>query len=519
MKPITHGGSDLLEADAAHPNKVELHLAGSIGIPEDHPSTPRSIHLTLNKPRDRSSVVFGFSHSFPQSPTFSTMSSAAGSMPRSNSPSAGSDAEQATHWPFKEALHSRRLVLVEDCSVVVEGYPVRVWDELPNSAVIVPISSDSDEGIPSAVLVVGLSVRRPFDDDYEAFIHVLRSQLASGIAAVRAYEAEMRRVEDLAALDRAKSLLFSNVSHELRTPLTLVAGPIDDLLAETADGPKKEILVMARRNIRRLTRLVSTLMDVSRLEAGRLKGSFRRVNLGIMTRDLAALFRGAIERAKLTFIVKCDASTKDVYIDPEHWEKIVFNLIGNALKYTMAGSIHVSLVYEGKEAVFSVRDTGVGIPRADINLVGERFHRVQSVSRSHEGTGIGLALIKELIKLHGGLLTIESSTAAESGDGNHGSVFRVTVPLGSDHLPPDAIERHDAHLSHAETTYGQGIVDEAMLWARDRDKDGSSADSNSDSGGTSGESSSKSGRGLDTNTLYFKKEDTILLVDGQSVGL
>jgi signal transduction histidine kinase len=153
-------------------------------------------------------------------------------------------------------------------------------------------------------------------------------QLASGIAAVRSYEAERQRIDELAALDRAKSMLFSNVSHELRTPLTLVAGPLDDMLRETPEGPKKEMLVMARRNVRRLTRLVSTLMDVSRLEAGRLKGSFRQVNLGVMTRDLAALFRGAIERAKLRYVVEADLSPKDVYVDTEHWEKILFNLIG-----------------------------------------------------------------------------------------------------------------------------------------------------------------------------------------------
>jgi len=221
----------------------------------------------------------------------------------------------AESWPIRDALVSKRLVLVEDCMQLIEGFPIRVWDDLPTSAVIMPISNDSDDGALGAVLVIGLSIRRPFDDDYESFLvclslifrsraddtacvcHVLtcrseltnrlRLQLASGLAAVRSYEAERQRIEELAALDRAKSLLFSNVSHELRTPLTLVAGPLDDLVGEMPEGPKKENLIMARRNVRRLTRLVSTLMDVSRLEAGRLKGSFRLVNLGLVTRDLA----------------------------------------------------------------------------------------------------------------------------------------------------------------------------------------------------------------------------------------
>ena len=183
--------------------------------------------------------------------------------------------------------------------------------------------------------------------------HRLRLQLASGLTAVRSYEAEQLRIEELAALDRAKSLLFSNVSHELRTPLTLLAGPLDDLLNETPDGSRKEMLLMARRNVRRLTRLVSTLMDVSRLEAGRLKGSFRQVNLGSMTRDLAALFRGAIEKAKLSYTVECDLSAHNIYVDPDHWEKIVFNLIGNALKYTMTGFVKVALKYRRSEAVLT----------------------------------------------------------------------------------------------------------------------------------------------------------------------
>lgn len=330
----------------------------------------------------------------------------------------------------------------------------------------------------------------------------------SGLTAVKSYEAEQQRIEELAALDRAKSLLFSNVSHELRTPLTLLAGPLDDLLGETPDGPKKEMLVMARRNVRRLTRLVSTLMDVSRLEAGRLKGSFRSVNLGVMTRDLSALFRGAIERARLQYSVSCDLSPKSVFVDPEHWEKIMFNLIGNALKYTMKGEIKVNLSYSRSEAILSVSDSGVGIPTSDINLVGERFHRVESVSRSHEGTGIGLSLVKELIKLHGGVMEIESRTADETIDQSHGSTFRVRIPLGSDHLPRDAID--ESGLQVSQNTYGRGIVDEAMQWNRDRDSSSAGGSGSSDS---NEESSSASSRGLDPATLYFKKTDVIMLVD------
>ncbi|KAK4687012.1 hypothetical protein P7C73_g3098, partial [Tremellales sp. Uapishka_1] len=496
------------KSDTLYSNVI-LRLGGCVGIPDKHPSTPSTLRMSItSRSRDfRSPGNAAFSTAL-LSPTMSHSSESA--HPGENVDSHFGAAMK--HWPIKEALETKRLVLVEDCSSLIKDFPVRVWDELPDAAVVVPIANDSDEGVPHAVLVVGLSVRRPFDDDYEAFIHVLRLQLASGLAAVRSYEAERQMIDELGQLDRAKSLLFSNISHELRTPLTLVSGPLDDLLRETPEGPRRESLVMARRNVRRLTRLVSTLMDVSRLEAGRLKGSFHPVVLGVFTRDLAALFRAAIEKNKLSFVVDCDTSRQNTFVDPEHWEKIVFNLIGNALKYTMQGHIHVNLTYGANEAVFSVGDSGVGIPSSDLGLVGERFHRVASVSRSHEGTGIGLALVKELIKLHAGTLEIDSHTKEESADGSHGSVFRVRIPLGTEHIPEDSLSL-DPTTGVAQMTYGQGIVDEAMQWNRDRDSSSVDSASESGSGANSGESSGQGSRGLDPSTLYFKKEDVVMLVD------
>ncbi|WVQ95095.1 hypothetical protein IAU59_002189 [Kwoniella sp. CBS 9459] len=482
--------------------KIEVKLAGAVGIPASHRSTPHLLTMSIRQRLRSSATVPRVS----RSPTLSVTSSISGP-PISPLPldDEGPQIDMES-WPIKEALSSNRLVLVEDCSSIIDGYPIRVWDELPTAAIVVPITNESDDGLPSAVLVLGLNIRRPFDDDYESFI------LASGIAAVRSYEAERQRIEELATLDRAKSLLFSNVSHELRTPLTLIAGPLDDLLRETPDGSRKETLTMARRNVRRLTRLVSTLMDVSRLEAGRLKGSFRRVNLGVVTKDLATLFRGAIEKAGLRYDVDCDVHAHDVYVDMEHWEKIIFNLIGNAMKYTMEGSVYVTLKYHTGEAVFAVKDSGVGIPASDIHLIGERFHRVQSVSRSHEGTGIGLALIKELIKLHGGTMSIESNTAEESLDGAHGSTFVVRIPLGSSHLPPDALESGPM-VKSSQANYGQGMVDEAMQWTRNRMSSAESISDETLSDNTVGETNSSGSKSLDPSTLYFKKEDVILLVD------
>lgn len=241
--------------DSPHSAKLNLRLAGLVGVPENHPSTPQQISVTLPARSKDPRPTHPFGRSVTGSPTMSIGSSSLSGPPGRSATSASEDAVRGAvdQWPIKDALLSKRLVLVEDCLQLIDGFPIRVWDDLPSSAIIVPIANDSDEGTPTAVLVIGLSIRRPFDEDYESFIHVLRLQLASGLAAVRSYEAERQRIEELAALDRAKSMLFSNVSHELRTPLTLVAGPLDDLLSEIPDGPKRENLLMARRNVYVLT--------------------------------------------------------------------------------------------------------------------------------------------------------------------------------------------------------------------------------------------------------------------------
>ncbi|EIW68283.1 hypothetical protein TREMEDRAFT_69291 [Tremella mesenterica DSM 1558] len=498
-----------LKAESKKHTRVHLHLVGSIGVPDNHPSTPAKLSVLLPPPEPkkwRSPVdAASLSHSFNSSPAMSSSSVSTGIDDGDSDDGARLSLD---HWPFKEALQSKRVVLVEDCSDLIKGFPVRIWDELPTSAIVIPVNSDSDEGIPSTVLVLGLSIRRPFDDDYESFI------LASGIAAVRSYEAERKRLEELAGLDRAKlpaetGLALSKRSHELRTPLTLISGPIEDMLQGARPGPERVTLEMIRRNTQRL---VSTLMDVSRLEGQRMKGSFRRVDLSQLTRELAVLFNGAMDRAKLKFVIETEPCVREVYVDPEHWEKIVYNLIGNALKYTMKGYVHLSVHYTPTEAIFEVSDSGVGIPASDVPLIGERFHRVNSISRSHEGTGIGLALVKELIKLHGGTMEMESVTAEQSADGSHGSTFRVRLLVGSVHLPRESIDVAD-ETGPKRTTYGDAIVDEALQWSKDKEE--SSADSTSDSNGviSNGNSEGKSSRGLELSTLYFSKEDVVMLVD------
>src|SRR5262245_40360882 len=248
--------------------------------------------------------------------------------------------------------------------------------------------------------------------------------VAAGIATWSAYGGEGQGAEALAELSRAKTAFFSNVSHEFRTPLTLLLGPVSELLAS---GPRTEqdcqSLELIERNGLRLLKLVNTLLDFSRIEAGRMQARFAPIDLCAFTADLASAFRATIERAGLSLRVDCGPLAEPVYVDREMWEKIVLNLISNAFKHTFDGEIVVGLHREGKrhDVVFSVTDTGIGIPPKEVERVFERFHQVPSArSRTHEGSGIGLSLVRELVHLHGGEIDVTSRVG-------EGSTFRIVL--------------------------------------------------------------------------------------------
>ncbi|HYH45121.1 MAG TPA: ATP-binding protein, partial [Thermoanaerobaculia bacterium] len=285
-------------------------------------------------------------------------------------------------------------------------------------------------------LIVGISPRRELDADYQGFLELVAGQIATSLANTRAYEEERRRAEALAELNRAKTAFFSNVSHEFRTPLTLLLGPLEELLAGGRPGlpdplpdQLREPLLVAQRNARRLLRLVNSLLDFSRLEAGRARAAFQETDLAALTADLASVFRSATERVGLALEVDCPLLPEPVWVDREMWEKIVLNLLSNALKFTFEGKIEVTLRAAGGNAELAVRDTGTGMPPAELPHVFERFHRIEGArGRTHEGTGIGLALVQELVRLHGGTVTVETALG-------RGSTFTVAVPLGRAHLP------------------------------------------------------------------------------------
>ncbi|GAB7050692.1 SpoIIE family protein phosphatase [Catenuloplanes indicus] len=306
------------------------------------------------------------------------------------------------------------------------------------------------------VLVLGLSRHLARDDAYLGFCRLVAAQVSNAVANLRAYEHERAQAAALAALDEAKTSFFSNVSHELRTPLTLILGPLEDALATPglAEDARERLEVMQRNGFR-LLKLVNTVLDFSRISAGRLRAAYQPTDLADYTARLASTFRSAIDRAGLRLVVDCPPLPAPVHVDREMWEKIILNLLSNALKFTFTGGVTVRMRAAGPVAVIEVADTGVGVPADEIPQLFERFYRVPGVrSRSHEGTGIGLALVRELIEQHGGTVAV-TSTPGE------GSVFRLTVPFGTAHLPAD---RLIAPAPPVEQVDGRQYLEETRQW-------------------------------------------------------
>ena len=377
-------------------------------------------------------------------------------------------------WPIDEVLRTGTPVTIDDLTSRVSVGPATPWPEPVKFAVALPIPSTVQHQ-PAGVLVVGVSPRLAFDEAYRGFLEVVANQIGIAVTNARAYEAERKRAEALAELDRAKTTFFSNISHEFRTPLTLLLGPTEDAIRGAgSEEPalRGEELRVVHRNALRLLRLVNTLLDFSRIEAGRIHATFEPTDLAAFTAELASSFRSAVERAGLELIVEATSGPEPVYVDHDMWEKIVLNLLSNAFKHTFRGRITVTLAAQGDHMVLEVADSGVGIPPEQLPHIFERFYRVPNMqSRTHEGTGIGLALVQELVKRHGGEMHVESTVDV-------GTTFTVSVPMGSAHLPPEHVSSlSEAPRDHAARSGAVAFVEEALRWlpsAETRDEESAS---------------------------------------------
>jgi signal transduction histidine kinase/serine phosphatase RsbU (regulator of sigma subunit) len=337
-------------------------------------------------------------------------------------------------WPVAEVLCGGEVAIAED-----------------GTAVVAPIQRPSDER-PRGALVLGVSPRRRLDDDYRDFFALVARDVASALANATAYEQERARAEALAELDRAKTDFFSNISHEFRTPLTLILGPLEEMLRDDAvRGPERERAALAHRNAGRLLRLVNTLLDFSRLEAGRAGATLTPVDVAGLSADLAGTFRSAAENGGLRLVVDRPPGPVPVLLDRELFERALLNLLSNALKFTFEGEIRLRVRAEDGMARIEVTDTGEGIPEDELPRLFERFRRVRDArTRSHEGSGIGLSLVEQVAALHGGHVTVDSEVG-------RGTTFCLELPLTESAPVVEGLGAADAALA-------AGYVEEALRW-------------------------------------------------------
>lgn len=338
-------------------------------------------------------------------------------------------------WPLAEVARTGQAVEVLNLPERIGGFAAPLWPDLIQTALVVPLGTPGQSKL-AGFLIVGLSPRRVVDAGYRGFLELVAEHIGTAIANARAFEDERKRIEALAELDQAKTTFFSNVSHEFRTPLTLLMSPLEDLLAKPSDELPADVrllVMLSHRNSLRLLKLVNALLDFSRLEAGRAQASYQPTDLAKLTAELASNFHSACERAGLWLDIACPVLPEPVYVDRDMWEKIVLNLMSNAFKFTFEGGITVCLAATQNGVALQVSDTGVGIPAEELPRIFERFHRIEGrKSRSYEGSGIGLALVQELVRLHGGTITVVS----EEG---RGTTFTVVLPFGTAHLPNERI--------------------------------------------------------------------------------
>jgi signal transduction histidine kinase/CheY-like chemotaxis protein len=338
-----------------------------------------------------------------------------------------------TKW--KPTARSRaEMQIIGNPASVIDGLDETLGADCPDLALVLPLGDNSIAG----ALVVGTNPRCPLDDQYRGFCQLLADQLSSALASVVSHEQQRQRADALAELDHAKTAFLTNVSHEFRTPLTLLLGPLEDALAEVDPATVlAEQLQTARRNAGRLLRLVDSLLQFSRMEAGRATTRLVCTDVGALTSEIASSFTELCQRGGLDLVLDCRRTLADV--DPDMWETIVLNLMSNAVKYTLSGSITVTVHGGDQECRISVRDTGVGISESDLKQLGQRFFRADTaLGRSVEGTGIGLSLVRGLVELQHGNLQIASEL-------DRGTTVAITLPksLGRtpiQHAPADLLD-------------------------------------------------------------------------------
>ncbi len=335
------------------------------------------------------------------------------------------ESASAATWPVAEAIRTAREIVIDDVSARFGPLPVGRWNARPEQAIVLPLSRGG-QSIPYAVLVAGISPHRAFDDRYQRFFRATADQVMTVIANARTYESEKKRAEALADIDRAKTTFFSNVSHELRTPLTLLLAPLEALVgsASVPEAARQEIQG-SLRSAYRLLKLINDLLDLSKIEAGRMTLRVGPTDLTRILQEVARPWRPALERRNVELVLELPPKLQLV-ADGERIEQVALNLVSNAVKYVPnGGSLKISARRDGSEAEFVVENSGEGLDPEQVGRLFERFGQsTRSKARRFGSTGLGLPVVRELVELHGGKVTVDNRPGEKVA-------FCVRLPIGA----------------------------------------------------------------------------------------
>ncbi|PPS44290.1 GAF domain-containing protein [Chroococcidiopsis sp. TS-821] len=346
-------------------------------------------------------------------------------LPQSRSPIAGNPVLQLL-------LRTQQPVVINDLNQQPEmrGLDLPLSSPAARALLVVPLLADNTS-IGSITLRSFYKPRHWQNEEIE-LAQAVAAQAAIAVQQSRLYQKSCALADRLLELDRQKTHFFQNISHEFRTPLTLMLAPLESAVNQKQDLPHEQAAI-ALRNSRRLLRLVNQLLDLQRLDAGRMQPSFRPCDLLEFVSQIVESFRPYCEKKELELITEFNPCPL-VYLDTEKFDKVVYNLLSNAMKFTPpGGKITIRVETAGDHCLIQVEDTGIGIAKEQIPHLFKRFHQAEAaVNRSYEGSGLGLALAKELIELHAGQISVESVY-------EKGSKFTVWLPIGKGHLPLDQI--------------------------------------------------------------------------------
>ncbi|TAF05636.1 MAG: response regulator [Nostocales cyanobacterium] len=368
---------------------------------------------------------------------------------------------------LKEILRTKEPVVITDInhsSADVQAFDLPLKMR-PRSLMVVPLLIDG-KCIGSITLREGDQIRKWLPSEIE-LAKAVAAQAAIAVQQSRLYQTTREQAERLIQLDRQKTEFFQNISHEFRTPITLIQGPLESAV-EASEGLSYAQCAIALRNSRRLLRLVNQLLDLQRLDAGRMQPSFRPCDMVEFVSQIVESFRLYCEKKGLrvvTDLFECPT----VYLDIEKFDKVVYNLLSNAMKFTPdGGKITIRLFNDGNHCILQIQDTGIGILPEQIPHLFERFRQAEgSENRTYEGSGLGLSLVKELVELHGGEVTVQSVYG-------QGTQFNIRLLTGAAHLPldqvletPSELNTSRANVELADVEHLESAADSRELITRD----------------------------------------------------